>query len=159
MDEHLEQIAEMLQVCEDFPVDETDLADATGVVKSVREALDWSAKARQSSRDNASARDAYLRGMNEARDEAAKANLERDAALKAYNDKSIESMKKADALRADLEAARRALGIAEAERDTAMDALSEARGHTAQWRDEAATWQARYEGMEAALRVALEVRK
>ena len=99
MDEHLEQIAEMLQACEDFPVDETDLADAPGVVKSVREVIDWSAKARQSSRDNASARDAYLR---------------------------------------DLEAARRA---------------------TAQWRDEAATWQARYEGMEAALRVALEVRK
>ena len=92
-------------------------------------------------------------------DEAAKANLERDAALKAYNDKSIESMKKADALRADLEAARRALGIAEAERDTAMDALTSARKDAAHWRGEAECWQARYEGMEAALRVALEVRK
>jgi len=60
---------------------------------------------------------------------------------------------------ADLEATRRALGIAEAERDTAMDALTSARKDAAHWRGEAECWQARYEGMEAALRVALEVRK
>jgi chromosome segregation ATPase len=89
---------------------------------------------RRVANDNAAARDAYLVGMGEAR-----------------NDLEV--------ARADLEATRRALGIAEAERDTAMDALGEARKDAAHWRGEAECWQARYEGMEAALRVALEVRK
>lgn len=158
MDEQLQQIANMLMECEDFPMESADPADAQSIVDAVREVLNWLAAARNASRSNATARDAYLSGMNEAREELAKANRERDAILKAYNDKSVESMKKADALRAELESANCALGIAQAERDVAMDALSERSEEAAGWREASHKWEARYEGVCAALRVVLEVR-
>ncbi len=89
------------------------------VVTAERDAL------RNLAHDNATARDAYLSGMNEAREE--------------------------------LKFANRSLSIAQAERDTAMDALSKCNNDVADWRGAAESWQARYKGMEAALRVVLEV--
>lgn len=104
-------------------------------VTAERDALRWVAN------DNAAARDAYLVGMGEARNdlEVARADLE--------------------VARADLDACRRNLVAAQADHAAAVDALTDARKDAAHWRSEAGCWQARYEGMEAALRVALEVCK
>lgn len=71
-----------------------------------------------------------------------------------------------DAQARELAAARSALDVlrdrciaACNERDTAQAALGDERANAAHWRGEATVWQARYEGMEAALRVVMEVRK
>lgn len=91
-------------------------------------------KLRRVANDNAVARDAYLVGMGEAR-----------------NDLEV--------ARADLDAYRRNLVAAQADHAAAAAALTDARKDAAHWRGEAECWQARYEGMEAALRVVLEVCK
>lgn len=146
MNEYIEQIAKMLVDSADVPTDESDVADEVSIVQTAKFALDKlttvsdAATAQRDTIDNLSARLDECRGMNR----AAQTEIERlnnqiqnwNTGANELQDRYNDAWQQIGALTEQLSAAKR----------TAK-----------RWEDEAANNQARYEGMEAALRIVLEL--
>lgn len=136
---HLAQIAQLLVDSVDVPTDASDVADGVAIVGTVKDALAYLADARGDSRIKYE-RNKQLEKLNA----AGQAEIERlnnqiqtwNVGARELQDKYITAQQEIGALTEQLSAAKR----------TAK-----------RWEDEAANSQARYEGMEAALRIVLEL--
>lgn len=139
MDSHLAQIAQLLVDSADVDTDAQDVADGAAIVRTVKRAMDWLTKARH---DNSAkhARIVQIEGLNESLQDE----------LKRRDDRVTEWQTKAVVVQGKLNDAQRSVGqleaVAEREKRNAL-----------RWEAESHEWQARYEGMEAALRIVLEL--
>lgn len=146
MDIHLAQIAQLLVNSADVPTDAQDVDNGAAIVGTVREALSYLDAARDDNRikrEKIAKLELLLeesRNMNK----AAQAEIERlNNQIQTWNtdanelqDKYLAAQQEIGALSLQLSAAKRTIK---------------------RWEDEAANNQARYEGMEAALRIVLEL--
>ena len=182
MNEYLEQIAKMLVASADVPTDEQDVADEVCIVQTVKNALDWLAKARREVSNLCAANlemckhlDAINAMLAESPDmPLTKGDLQVWSqtvagvadALRYLNDvrgacvaneNEVERLNAvvsnwhtgADELQGKYLAAQQEIGAL-------AEQLNSAKRTAKRWEDEAANNQARYEGMEAALRIVLE---
>ena len=146
MNEYIEQIAKMLVDSADVPTDESDVADEVSIVQTAKFALDKlttvsdAATAQRDTIDNLSARLDECRGMNR----AAQTEIER------LNNQIQNGNTGANELQDRYNDAWLQIGAL-------TEQLSAAKRTAKRWEDEAANSQARYEGMEAALRIVLEL--
>jgi DNA repair exonuclease SbcCD ATPase subunit len=183
MDEYLEQIAELLVNSADVPTDESDVADEACIVQTVKNALEYLAKARG---ENANSRatilemGGHLNAINAMLAESPDLSFTKDD-LQVWgqtvagvghvlryldgargacvaNENEIERLNNqiqrwntgANELQDKYLAAQQEIGAL-------TEQLSAAKRTAKRWEDEAANSQARYEGMEAALRIVLEL--
>ncbi len=138
-DPYLAQIAQLLVDSADVPTDAQDVADGAAIVGTVQRALDMLYDARGDV-------DGKSRDLNTMRRQCA-ANAEE---IERYSAKISELNDKSDRIREQLYAAQQEIGAL-------TELLSAAKRTAKRWEDEAANSQARYEGMEAALRIVLEL--
>ena len=139
MDSHLAQIAQLLVDSADVPTDASDVSDGAAIVGTVKSALDYLADARN---DNGIKyeRIKQLEKLNKSiQDE-----IER---LNAAN----------DGLQTEIGAAFQKQCVAQQEIGALTAKLETSQRNAKRWEDEAANNQARCEGMEAALRIVLEL--
>jgi len=131
MGSHLAHIAKLLVDSADVPTDAQDVADGAAIVQTVKNALDWLAKAR------GELREALAKVQHSNADFAAASNQANNfkAALDLCREEQIAAQKEIGALTAKLEEARRSI-----KRNV----------------DEAANCQARYEAMTEALSLAMD---
>ncbi len=145
MNEYLEQIAQLLVDSPDVPTDESDVADAVSIVQTVKNALDYLDAARD---DNRIKREAIANLDTRASADRALIESLQDE-LNRRDGHVTEWQAKAIAVQAKLNDAHRSIGQ--------LEAAAEREKHNARrWEAESHEWQARYEGMEAALRIVLE---
>ena len=137
-DPYLAQIAQLLVNSGDVPTDAQDVADGAAIVGTVKAALAYLADARGESRIKRD-RIVKLEGLNRSlQDEIERLNAAIDGLQNANNG----AFEKQNILHQEIGAL--------------TEQLSAAKRTAKRWEDEAANSQARYEGMEAALRIVLE---
>ena len=139
MDSHLAQIAQMLVDSADVDTDASDVVDAAAIVGTVKRSLEYLDAARDDNRIKYG-RINQLEKLNESlQDEIERLN----AAI--------------DGLRTTNDAAHQKQCEVQQEIGDLTEQLRSANRTAKRWEDEAANNQARYEGMEAALRIVLEL--
>jgi hypothetical protein len=138
MDSRLLQIADMLVNSADVPTGPQDVADGTAIVQTVKQALDWLAKARAANAEKSSElRDALAKVQHSNADFAAASNQANNlqAALDLCREQLYAAQQEIGALTAKLEAAQR----------TNVSYSGQLEG-----------WQGRYEGLSEALSMAMD---
>jgi len=139
MDPYLAQIAQLLVDSGDVPTDASDVADGAAIVGTVKQALAYLTDARGESLIKRE-RIVKLEGLNTSlQDEIERLNATIDG-LQDANNSAFEKR-----------------SILQQEIGALTEQLSAAKRNAKRWEDEAANNQARYEGMEAALRIVLEL--
>ena len=137
-DPYLSQIAQLLVNSGDVPTDAQDVADGAAIVGTVKNALDCLTDARGESLIKRE-RIVKLEGLNTSlQDEIERLN----ATIDGLQDANNSAFEKRSILHQEIGAL--------------TEQLSAAKRTAKRWEDEAANSQARYEGMEAALRIVLE---
>lgn len=146
MDSHLAQIAQLLVDSADVPTDASDVSDGAAIVGTVKNALAYLDAARDDNR----IKYGQIKALETQVASAGTANEESQAEIKRLNTELHGWYVGASELQGKLTATEMEIGALTAKLETSQRSAK-------RWEDEAANNQARYEGMEAALRIVLEL--
>jgi len=144
--DYLMQIAQLLVDSSEVPTDMQDVADAVSVVQMVKNTLDWLAKAREANIKQSD----KIASLSAKLEECHRLNVAGQAEIERLNNQIQRWNTGANELQDKLLAAQQEIGGLTAKLETATR-------NAKRMEDEAANNQARYEGMEAALRIVLEL--
>ena len=138
MDPYLVQIAQLLVNSADVDTDASDVADGAAIVGTVKRALDYL----DAARDDNQIKYSRIKQLETV-------NAQKQNEIEGLNVQIQNWHTGANELQDKLLAAQQEIGALTEQRNTAQR-------NSKRWEDEAANNQARYEGMEAALRIVLE---
>jgi len=144
--DYLAQIAEMLVESAEVPTDDSDIANEVATVQTVKNVLDYLASAWH---DNGLKRE-QIASLERRLEDARNLNAAGQAEIERLNNQIQTWNVGARELQDKYIAAQQEIGAL-------TEQLSAAKRTAKRWEDEAANSQARYEGMEAALRIVLEL--
>ena len=139
MDPYLVQIAQLLVNSADVDTDASDVADGAAIVGTVKRALDYL----DAARDDNQIKYSRIKQLETV-------NAQKQNEIEGLNVQIQNWHTGANELQDKLLAAQQEIGALTEQRNTAQR-------NSKRWEDEAANNQARYEGMEAALRIVLEL--
>ena len=139
MDPYLGQIAQLLVNSADVDTDASDVADGAAIVGTVKRALDYL----DAARDDNQIKYSRIKQLETV-------NAQKQNEIEGLNVQIQNWHTGANELQDKLLAAQQEIGALTEQRNTAQR-------NSKRWEDEAANNQARYEGMEAALRIVLEL--
>ena len=139
MGSHLAHIAKLLVDSADVPTDAQDVADGAAIVQTVKNALDYL----DAARDDNQIKYSRIKQLETV-------NAQKQNEIEGLNVQIQNWHTGANELQDKLLAAQQEIGALTEQRNTAQR-------NSKRWEDEAANNQARYEGMEAALRIVLEL--